>query len=202
MMFRRLQALGEDKFRRITDEFMRGTPVSWVARLIQQEWGDCRDLEEYKLTRQLKRLYKAIWNEFFSRLEERAQRNATFKTNLTGGSKHAVLEQLVELALLEKQRMVALLEKEQRGNKILGELTTVMSDYSKLLVAIQRLRFDLGIDEYKLGMPAVKEDRDSKWQREQEVHNQIYEADKKLEKIFKEYKVPQSPDISDITSGA
>lgn len=201
MMFRRLQALGEDKFRRITDEFMRGTPVSWVARLIQQEWGDHRDLEEYKLTRQLKRLYKAIWNEFFSRLEERAQRNATFKTNLTG-SKHAVLEQLVELALLEKQRMVALLEKEQRGNKILGELTTVMSDYFKLLVAIQRLRFDLGIDEYKLGMPAVKEDRDSKWQREQEVHNQIYEAGKKLEKIFKEYKVPQSPDISDITSGA
>jgi hypothetical protein len=202
MMFRRLQALGEDKFRRITDEFMRGTPVSWVARLIQQEWGDCRDLEEYKLTRQLKRLYKAIWNEFFSRLEERAQRNATFKTNLTGGSKHAVLEQLVELALLEQQRMVALLEKEQRGNKILGELTTVMSDYFKLLVAIQRLRFDLGIDEYKLGMPAVKEDWDSKWQREQEVHNQIYEAGKKLEKIFKEYKVPQSPDISDITSGA
>lgn len=201
MPFRRLQALGEDKFRRITDEFIRGTPVSSVARFIQQEWGDCLDIEEYKLTRQLKHLHTGVWNEFFRRLEERAQRNASVKTKLIEGSKHGALEQLVELALLEGQRLDALWEKEQRGNKILGELTTVMSDYSKLLVAIQRLRFDLGLDEYKFGTAAVKEDLDSKWRREQEVHDQIIEASKKVDKIFRELKLPQSPDVSDITSG-
>jgi len=200
-MFRRLQALGEDKFRRITDEFARGTPVSSVARLIQQEWGDCVDVEEDKLAKQLKRLHKDISNEFFTCLEnERTERHASSQTTSLESSGHDGLDRLMELASIVKQR-IDLWKRREREGSMLPELTTMMKQHVKLVVAIQKIRFDLGLDEYKLGTVAVKEDLDSKRRREQAVHDQIIDASKKVDKIFRELNLPESPDVSDITSG-
>jgi len=51
---------------------------------------------------------------------------------------------------------VGSLGKGGRQDSIIPELTAIMKNYAKLLVAIQGMRFDLGIDEYRRGMSAAK----------------------------------------------
>jgi hypothetical protein len=202
MMFRRLQKLGEEKFRRIVDELERDKPVILVARLIQSEWEDCLDVEEHKLARELKRLHTAIRDELFRRSKESAQKNASVQTTPLVSSGHVALDLMVKLESDMAQRIALWEEVErERGGAMLPGLTTMMKHHVKLLVTIQKWRFNLGIDEYKLGTPAVKEDWDSKWQREQKVQNQICEASKDLDTLFKKLKVPEHVDISDITGG-
>ena len=58
--FERLQRLGNEKFQKIVNELMRGIPAIMVARLILREWGDCNDVREDTLAKQLKRLHAAI----------------------------------------------------------------------------------------------------------------------------------------------
>jgi hypothetical protein len=43
---RTIADLGEEKFRKIVNEMIRGTPAQMVTRLIQQEWGDAQDVGE------------------------------------------------------------------------------------------------------------------------------------------------------------
>src|SRR5438094_5899321 len=45
---------------------------------------------------------------------------------------------------------------EQELNVPLRSLNVVISDYWELLLAIQKIKFDLGLDEYKRVIPVVK----------------------------------------------
>jgi hypothetical protein len=104
---------------------------------------------------------------------------------LMQGSTPSCLDQLVELALIEEQRMLALSEREKRQGSIIPELTAIMKNYAKLLVAIQGMRFDLGIDEYRRGMSAAKKHfEDCEDQAAQQAI--IYEAYATAEKILAE----------------
>ena len=51
MVFERLQHLGKDKFTRICNELARGTPALLLARPIQREWGDARNVSEHTLAK-------------------------------------------------------------------------------------------------------------------------------------------------------
>ena len=66
---------------------------------------------------------------------------------------------------------------------IIPELTAVMKNYAKLLVAIQGMSFDLGIDVYRRGMSAAKKHfEDGEDQAAQQAI--IYEAYATAEKIL------------------
>jgi hypothetical protein len=54
MLFDRLQRLGKETFQKVVNELLRGAPVVMVSRLIRLEWGDCQDVREDTLSKQLK----------------------------------------------------------------------------------------------------------------------------------------------------
>src|SRR2546425_3361422 len=103
MKFERLQRLGKGKFQKLVNELTRGTPAIMVARLIQQEWGDCHDVREDTLAKQLKRLHSAITNGAFGGdLAQEARQKASVRIKLFHGSSLDCLDELIELALLQK----------------------------------------------------------------------------------------------------
>jgi hypothetical protein len=81
--FERLQRLGNEKFQKIVNELMRGIPAIMVARLILREWGDCNDVREDTLAKQLKRLHRAITNGAFGGdLAQEVRRRASVRIEL------------------------------------------------------------------------------------------------------------------------
>ena len=157
MPFERLQRLGKDKFQKIVNELLRGTPAIMVARLIQQEWGDFHDVREDTLAKQLKRLHTAITNGAFGGvLAEEARRKASVRIKLFHGSNLNCLDELIGLALIQKKRIQQFWEKEQALNMPLSGLNDLINDTRDLLLSIQKMNFDLGLDEFKGVIPGVK----------------------------------------------
>jgi hypothetical protein len=156
MQFDRLNKLGPEKFQRISNELMRGTPTVLVARLIQ-EWGDAQNVGEETLAKQLKRLHTAIENGAFGgALAEEARRKASVKIKLLHGSTVNCMNQLIEIADIQRARVLALWDKERISNKRNFGLNTAIRDYRNLLIAIQKIKFDLGLDEYRRSFPVVR----------------------------------------------
>jgi hypothetical protein len=157
MAFTRLQSLGKEKFAKIVNELMRGTPLLPLARLIQQEWGDVENVSQHTLAKQLQRLHTAITNGAFGGdLADQAKRKASVKIKLFHSSALDVLDELITLHLILKERIDIFFEKECESGKYSPGLTKIMRADMDLLVAIQKIKFDLGIDEYKFSIPAVR----------------------------------------------
>jgi hypothetical protein len=94
------------------------------------------------------------------------------------------LGELVEIANLQKVRLLGLFEQERKSGLILPHLTTVLRDYKDLLVNIQDMQFDLGLDEFKRDQPLTKE-------ADRRIQEQVREAMENVEKIFRKHKIPQ-----------
>jgi hypothetical protein len=155
MAFERLQNLGKDKFARICNELARGTPAMMVARLIH-EWGDARDVREDTLSKQLKRLGTAITNSAFGGdLAQLARDTASVRIKLFHGSTLNCLDELNTIANVQEARINRLIEKERASSTRIVGLNKIINDYKTLLISIQKIRFDLGLDEYRRGFPPV-----------------------------------------------
>ena len=53
----------------------------------------------------------------------------------------------------QRERMLALREQECESARSIRALNAIMRDYAEVLLAIQKIRFDLGLDEYKRPIP-------------------------------------------------
>src|ERR1700677_4242692 len=134
MKFERIQRLAKDNFQKITNELTRGTPATMVARLIQQEWGDCQNVREDTLAKQLERMHTAITNGAFGGdLAEQAKQKASVRIKLFHGSSLNCLDELIDLALLQKDRVQQLWGKERELNVPLSSLNVVINDFRDLL---------------------------------------------------------------------
>jgi hypothetical protein len=154
MAFGRFQKLGKEKLQRIVNELMRGTPAQMLARQIQQEWGDAQDVGEESLARQLKRLHAAICNGVFGgELATEARRKASVRIKLFHASNVDCLDELIQLALIQKERVFILVERERLLGKPIASLSPMIRLYMDLLESVQKIKFDLGVDEYKRGVP-------------------------------------------------
>ncbi len=197
MKFERLQRLGNEKFQKIVNELMRGTPVVMIARLIQQEWGDCQNVRENTLARQSMRLHTAITNGAFGGdLAQEARRKASVRIKLFHGSSLNCLEELIDLAVLERDRVQQLREKERELNIPLSSLNALINDYRDLLLCIQKIKFDLGLDEYKGVMSGVKATATSLTRPDGlKIQQQVFEAIEVVEDIFRRRGI--YPQVSD-----
>jgi hypothetical protein len=186
MRFERIQRLAKDKFQKVINELIRGTPAIMVARLIQQEWGDCQNVREDTLAKQLKRVHTAITNGAFGGdLAQEAKQKASVRINLFHGSSLNCLDELVDLALLQKNRVQQLWGKERELNVPLSSLNTVIDDYRDLLLSIQKIKFDLGLDEYKGVIPGLKATATSVIRPDGlTIQQQVFEAVETVEEIF------------------
>lgn len=155
MVFQRLQQLGTDKFTKICNELARGTPPVMVARLIQ-EWGDAHDVREDALAKQLKRLQTAILTGAFGGdLAEEARKQASVRIKALHGSTLDCLDELISVSLIQRERVLALWAKERGLDRPLPALNVAVRDCRDLILAIQKIKFDLGLDEYKRGFPSA-----------------------------------------------
>ncbi len=177
--FHRIQELGTTKFQRIVNELMRGTPAQTLARLIQQEWGDAREVEEETLSKQLMRLRKAVSDGAFGGdLAQRARESASVKIKLLHGSSLNCLDELGELAELQKQRVIRFFEIEEGLDRPIPELSKMIMTWATILASMQEMKFNLGIDEYHRRIP-VKPPTDA------ETSEALQKAIAVAEEIFK-----------------
>jgi len=90
-----------------------------------------------------------------------------------------VLDELVKLANLQDERVLAMRAAERKLGFINPRLDTAIRLHVHLLLSVQRMRFDLGLDEYKRGIPQAQTAESAA-----EVQRQVYEAYKAAEEIF------------------
>ena len=88
-------------------------------------------------------------------------------------------DRLVEIANLQEKRMLSLWEKEKASPKTLSELNRIIRDFGGILLDIQNMRFDLGLDEYRRGVPPYRP-------TQEETYRQVCGAYKVLEGIFRQ----------------
>jgi hypothetical protein len=149
--YNNLQNLGEEKFRRITNQLLRGQPAMNLAREIQGKWGDLNGIAEKTLTQQLTRLKATLIKDGHLgpvqklALEEAGELNL----KLLRKSSIKVLEHLTPMAEIYERRIQLLWDREKELKMPMSGLNAVMKDYTDLLERIQKIQFDLGIDEYK-----------------------------------------------------
>ena len=81
--------------------------------------------------------------------------------------------------------MQQLWEKERQLNIPLSSLNSVINDYRDLLLSIQKIKFDLGLDEYKGVIPGVKATATSLTRPDGlKIQQQVFEAIEVVEDIF------------------
>ncbi len=198
MAFDRLQALGEEKFKKIVNELMRGTPAMTLARTIQSEWGEFVGVAEKTLTQQLNRLRLTMQEGAFG--EEAAQalkENGKIDIKMLKGVSIDVMGELVTLANVQRQRIQMIWEKEQEVKMPIAGLNTVINDQRDLLIQIQKMRFDLGLDEYKGVVPGLKMKSESiSLPDGTQAHRTVIDAVTTVEQIFKSRGI-EAPQVVD-----
>lgn len=196
MAFDRLQDLGEERFRAILNALMTGTPAMQVARTIQQEWKEFQDVQEKTLTQQLNRLrIVAAEGAFGKKVANAIQKGATPQVKMLEGVSSSVIERMEELAEIERERVLWLREKEKAMpmpvQSMAQSMNASFNDYSRLLLDIQKLRFDLGLDKFQgivstvKGMTTTVVNPDGSG-----VQQQVFQAINVLEDIFKSRNIP------------
>lgn len=223
--FERIQLLGEEKFRKVLNLLMRGEPAQRLAREMQQQppkgWGLFQDVAEATLTQQLTRLRAAAAEGMFGpKTAKKIVSGVTApQIKLLEHTSVRVLERLEELSDWQRNRVIALIEREKEallpvvGNlhikgvpssakmapqeyrHLLTQTNLVFNDYKQLLLDLQKIRFDLGLDEFKgpvsggLAMRGVKESLT--FPDGTNVQKQVFEAVTTIEQIFDQRKIPQ-----------
>lgn len=204
MAFDRLQALGDEKFGKILNLLMRGEPAMHVAREMQAQppkgWGLFQDVAEKTLTQQLNRLrMAAAEGAFGKRAAQRIAAGATPQVQMLERVSVRVLDRLEELCEVQRQRVMTLVEKEKNMPLPIGAQLTatnaVFNDYRELLLDVQKVRFDLGLDDFKGPMSHqihhVKAGMMSATLPDgTNVQKQVFEAVTTIEQIFDARKIP------------
>jgi uncharacterized protein YPO0396 len=152
MAFERLKDLGEDRFLKIKNDLARGVSAMAVARTIQQEWGQLNDVAEKTLTQQVNRLRLQMAEGVFGEtLKEELQSTATALApevqRILRGTPN-VMEKLGDVIFLQEARIKRLAEKEKAMPLPMTALNAVINDYVDQLGTLQKLRFELGLDEF------------------------------------------------------
>ena len=90
-----------------------------------------------------------------------------------------MLDELVKLANIQDERVLAMRAEERKLRFINPRLDAAIRLHVHILLSIQRMMFDLGLDEYKRGIPQAETAESAA-----EKQRQLYEAFKVAEEIF------------------
>lgn len=194
--FERLQQLGTDKFTKILNSLMRGQPAMNLAREIQQDWGDYTDVAEKTLTQQLNRLrLAAARGAFGKKIAYELSKGQTHHLPAFNDLSISAMERLEELAGVQRLRVLQFAAKEKAApptsGPLLQSVNAVFSEYAKLLLDIQKLRFELGLDEFKGVYNARGASASVTLPDGTNIHRQVFEAVASVEEIFKRRSVPK-----------
>ena len=90
-----------------------------------------------------------------------------------------MLDELVKLANIQDERVLAMRAEERKLRFINPRLDAAIRLHVHILLSIQRMMFDLGLDEYKRGIPQAETAESAA-----EVQRKLYEAFTVAEEIF------------------
>lgn len=93
-----------------------------------------------------------------------------------------MLEELVKLANIQDERVLALREEERNSGFINPRLDAAISLHKKLLLSILEIRFDLGLDPFLRRTP--EEQLKALREKDELAQKHLYEAYTAAEKIF------------------
>lgn len=196
MAYDRLQDLGEEKFRAILNYLMRGKPAMSLARMIQQEWGDFPEVAEKTLTQQLNRLrLDAAQGAFGKEAAAEIAKGATPKIARLNHLSLSAAERMEELSVIQYERVIRLVQKESTlplTKELLQQTNAVFNDYKELLKDIQKMRFDLGLDEFKGVIPGVRiagASMSATLPDGSHIQKQVFEASTVIDEIFNKRKI-------------
>jgi len=198
MVFDRLHAMGPERFRKILNGLMRGETVYSLARLIQLQppdgWGLFQEVSERTLCAQLNRLRLVAADGAFGPdvAKEIAQGN-TAHTKILEQVSTRVLERLEELSDIQRTRLLTQIEKEKILKQALSPTNDIVAEYRKVLMDLQKVRFDLGLDEFKGPTGAVLRGGSvtQTFPDGTSVQKQIFEAVATVEQIFDARHIPR-----------
>ncbi|HEX6804400.1 MAG TPA: hypothetical protein VF133_12030 [Terriglobales bacterium] len=91
----------------------------------------------------------------------------------TNGVEFKALEEMLRLAHMERAGIEALCVKEKRTNVHLRVLDLSITRYRKLLVKIQKIRFELGLDLYKSRKQRLREQEEERQREHELLYRQI-----------------------------
>ena len=107
--------------------------------------------------------------------------------------------ELLGLAVIEKNRLLKLMEKNQKSNVPSSTLSNMINSYRRTLLDIQKMKFDLGLDEYKgvtrgvrARAPSVTLPDDLERRKEKELFDAITTANE----IFRRHGIGVIPDVA------
>lgn len=195
--FERLQDLGEEKFGKILNLLMRGEPAMGLARTIQQAppqgWGEFQDVAEKTLTQQLNRLRHVAARGAFGK-------NAA-KAIIAGATPH--IDKLAHISvqaldrieiLSEKQHtlVMVLLDKAIEEKRTFKSVNDAVNNYRQTLLDIQKMRFDLGLDEWKgpISQTVRGAIQNTTLPDGTLIQKAVFEAVRTVEQIFDQRQIP------------
>ena len=223
MAFERLMSLGEEKVHRIINLLQRGEKVISIAREIQapppKGWGELQGMGERAVMQQLFRMRTAIAEGTFgTRLAKKMAEGRTPQVRMLEGVTVRVLDRLEELSELQRERVLALVKREkeillpvvghigkdgkpivsgmapQEYRHLLTQTNAVFNDYKAVLLAIQKIRVDMGLDDFKGpapgGLSMKGATQTTTYPDGTSVQKQVFEAVSTVERVFEARKIP------------
>ena len=91
----------------------------------------------------------------------------------------SVLDELVKLANIQDERVLAMRAQERKSGFINPRLDAAIRLHVHILLSIQKMMFDLGLDEYKRGVPQARTA-----ESDAEVQRELYKGFMLAEEIF------------------
>jgi hypothetical protein len=178
---------------------MRGKPAMSVARILQQAppdgWGLFQKMSEKTLTRQLTRLrIHAAEGAYGPEVAKLIAAGATPQVRLLENVSTPVIARLEEMAQIQRDRVMKLVEKEEKWNTTMPIMNDVLESYRKMLLDLQKVRFDLGLDEFKgpVGVTTVRGAAQTTTLPDgTSIQKQVFEAITMVDQIFDARKIPR-----------
>ena len=178
-----LQKLGEEKLATIIDQLVRGVAAKAIAHTIQEEWGHAQTLSRGALERELTSLGLSI-RDFG--LGNKQSEPSTIPDD---GLQLSPLDRLTRLVQFQATRIDRLHKKELAQGKPLPALGQAIRDYANMLLLLQEMRFDRGVDKYNRIKVTSREQQAAEESRKAESDKPIFEAVAVLQAIFKKRRI-------------
>jgi hypothetical protein len=214
MVFEKLEyTLGKERFEKLLNQLQRGESCAGLARLIQKSppegWGVFQGISENTLMMQLYRLQRAMAEGTFGPRIAKAvinRKNAANRLKVLERVSIKVLDRMEDLADIQRDRVMALVEKEkeallpiiqgkmapQEYRHLLTQTNLVFNDYRQVLLDLQEIRFKLGMDDFRGPAAGIVRGAVEKttYPDGSSVQKQVFEAVNSLEKIFNRHQIP------------
>ena len=104
-----------------------------------------------------------------------------------------MLDELVKLANIQDERVLAMRAEERKLRFINPRLDAAIRLHVHILLSIQKIMFDLGLDEYKRGIPQAQTA-----ESDAEVQRELYKGFTLAEEIFARRLGPR--DVADVAT--